>query len=357
MAKIKTAVIGLGMGKFHVMGYSKNPEADVVAVADLDASRFPEIEKLIPGVRTYTDAKALLREVKPDLVSVAVPNFLHEEITCAALHAGAHVLCEKPMSMNLDSALRMRNAASTANRQLFINFSQRFGGFARTAKDLVEAGELGDIYHAYCQWTRRDGIPRFGGWFGQKDKSGGGPLIDLGVHRLDFVLWLMGHANPTTVSGMTHARLGTALAKTEKKSFDVEDFAAGFIRTDKNSSILFEVSWTGFQTGRDRQQLRVMGEKGTLEAGPGVHGEYTLHLCHNIAGHAFNATELHPQQAPSSYETLISCLQSGEPFPATAEDGIRLQIILDALYASAAQGHEIEVAKFAGPAMEYLTSR
>ncbi len=354
MSTIKTAVVGLGMGRFHIKGYLNHPSADVAAVVDLDESRFGEIKELVPGVRTYTDYREMLRAEKPDLVSVAVPNFLHEEVTCAALDAGANVLCEKPMSLNVESALRMRDKAESSGKRLYINFSQRFSEFARTARGLVDEGRLGDIYHAYCQWTRRDGIPRFGGWFGQKKMSGGGPLIDLGVHRLDFVLWLMGGVKPVTVSGTTHHRLGSALGKAQGKAFDVEDLASGFIRTDNGASILFEVSWTGFQVRKEQQALRLLGEKGSIEGGPGLHGDYTLHYCHDIAGHAFNSILVQPGRDTTSYEALIESLVTGKPYLSSAEDGIRLQIVLDCLYESARLGREVVVEEFVGKALQYL---
>ena len=354
MDPIKIGIIGLGMGRIHLEHYNKAPGARVVGLADLDEERLRQIKAMAPDAKGYTDAQEMLREEKPDLVSIALPNFLHEKMTLLALEAGAHVLCEKPMSMNVESALRMRDKADACGKNLFINFSKRFSPVARTAKGLVEDGALGPVYHAYCQWTRRNGIPGFGGWFGQKDKSGGGPLIDLGVHELDQVLWLMGKAKPATVSGTAHYRRGLEQARKMGKNFDVEDFATGFIRTDSGASILFEVSWEGYQVKKEQHALRLHGEKGTIETAPGPHGDYTLHLCHDVAGHAFNSVPLRQEPVLSSYETLVQCLLEDRPFPATAEDGIRIQIILDALYESATSGREVDLASFAGKALSYL---
>ena len=354
MKEVKIGIIGLGMGRIHLESYLQAPGAKIVGLADLDEERLRQNKSKAPEARAYTQAEEMLREEKPDLVSVALPNFLHEKMTVAALEAGAHVLCEKPMSMNVESALRMRDKADACGKSLFINFSKRFSPVAQTAKSLVEDGALGPVYHAYCQWTRRNGIPGFGGWFGQKDKSGGGPLIDLGVHELDQVLWLMGKAKPATVSGMAHYRRGLEMARQQGKTFDVEDFATGFIRTDNGASILFEVSWEGYQVRKEQHALRLHGEKGSLETAPGPHGDYSLHLCHDVAGHAFNSVPLRQEPTLSSYETLVQCLLEDRPFPATAEDGIRIQIILDALYESATSGREVEVATFAGKALSYL---
>lgn len=354
MKEIRIGIIGLGMGRIHLEGYAGASGARVVGLADLNEERLRTMKPNVPEARLYTDAEEMLREERPDLVSVALPNFLHEKVTFMALEAGAHVLCEKPMSMDVESALHMRDKAAACGKHLFINFSKRFGPVGRAAKSLVEEGALGEIYHGYCQWTRRGGIPGFGGWFGQKDKSGGGPLIDLGVHELDQVLWLMGKAKPSTVSGMAHYRRGLEQARKEGKAFDVEDFATGFIRTDTGASILFEVSWDGYQVKKEQHCLRLHGEKGTIETAPGPHGDYTLHLCHDIGGRAFNSVPLQQESATNAYETLVHCLLEGRPFPATAEDGIRIQIILDALYESATTGREVDVGSFAGKALAYL---
>ncbi|MCC5839525.1 MAG: Gfo/Idh/MocA family oxidoreductase [Opitutales bacterium] len=353
-SKIRIAIIGMGMGRFHLQHYLKSPFAEVVALVDLDAGRLADVHKLAPQSQTFSNHKEMLRAVKPDLVSVALPNVLHESVSVDCLEAGAHVLCEKPMSMNVASALRMRDAAEKAKRQLYINFSQRFSPFSQTARRLVDEGSLGPLYHAYVQWTRRDGMPNFGGWFGQKSASGGGPLIDLGVHRLDLVLWLMGKVKPVTVSGVTHHRIGVPRAKVQGKSFDVEDFATGLVRLDNGASIAFEVSWANYQIRHEEQSLRLQGETGAIEGGPGVHGDYTLHYCHHTAGTHMVSVPVRPGPEITSYEEVARCLASGDAFPSTAQDGIRLQIILDALYESARQGREILVEDFAGPALAYL---
>lgn len=354
MEKLKVAVIGLGMGRMHLQEFSRHSGAEVVGFADVDESRFARCRELAPKARTYTDYKQLLRTEKPDLVTVALPNFLHEQVVCDALREGAHVLCEKPMSLQVESALRMRDAAEAHGRGLYINFSKRFSPQGQAARRLVDEGALGPVYHAISYWTRRDGIPGFGGWFGQKEKSGGGPLIDLGVHQLDLVLWLMGKVKPVTVSGCAHQRRAVVKAREAGKAFDVEDLACGFLRMDNGASIQLEVSWDGYYARKECSGFRLMGECGGLETAPGPHGPSTLHYAHDVAGSAVNSVPLqHPHSNGSCHE-LASCLLENRPFSATAADGIRVQIILDALYESAASGREVAVEEFAGKALSYL---
>lgn len=342
-SRVTVAVIGLGMGATHAEAYQQVPEAQLVAVSDLDPQRLARWAPTVGADQCYEDYRRMLRTVNPDLVSVAVPNHLHAQVTIDCLRAGAHVLCEKPMATNLAQATAMRDEAQKAGRKLGINFSYRFTPAARALKDLAEDGFLGRPYHASTRWTRRDGFPGFGSWFSRKSLSGGGPLIDLGVHRIDLAMWLMGSPNPISVSGSTHCCLGAARAQAEGKTCDVEDFATGFIRFDNGASLLVEASWAGFQEPPEWMSTTVMGSRGTL-----VHrnnggwyqfvGEYyTSHKGHPLAGRILDTGAT----VPSSYAEMVRSILHDTSPPAGADDGVRLQQVLDALYASAAAGHEI----------------
>jgi len=244
---VRAAVVGLGMGGIHTKTLLASDEAEIVGLADLDQERLDAFVDQVPASALFTDYKEMLEQVQPDLTIIALPNFLHRPVTLDALAAGSHVLCEKPMAMTVAEAEEMKAAAEAAGKFLGINFSQRFTADHRALKALAESGDLGQIYHAYVCWTRRDGIPGFGGWFGQKKVSGGGPLIDLGVHRLDMAMWLMGNPEVIAVSGATHSNVGIPRAIKEGKNFDVEDYATGFVRFANGASLILEVSWAGHQ--------------------------------------------------------------------------------------------------------------
>ena len=205
--KLKIGVIGLGMGAAHIKGYMKHPDAEVVAIAAKRDARTDALASTFPTFRgkLYEDGLEMLAKEKLDIVSVAVPNFLHKELTIAALESGANVLCEKPMALNASDAREMADTAKKAGKLLGINFSYRFRPQSRAMKALVDEGLLGEIYYGRSVWLRRRGIPGMeagtsqsgqGKWFFDKKLSGGGPLIDLGVHRLDLAMWLMGCPKP-----------------------------------------------------------------------------------------------------------------------------------------------------------------
>lgn len=354
--KIRCAIIGMGMGLQHLKSYLVNPRAEVVGAADTNPDKFGRFLAHKEDLAVFTDYKKMLAETTPDVVSIALPNFLHLPVSLDCMRAGADVLCEKPMSTNLADAVTMLREAEKLGRTVYMNLSQRFNGQNLIAKDLVDGGALGEIYHGYTTWTRRDGMPGFGGWFGQKELSGGGPLIDLGVHRIDIAMWLMGNPKPVTVSGTTHHRHGIPRAKAQGKRFDVEDFASGFVRFDNDASLLFEISWAGYQSDKDKQKMHLVGTQGGLERADNPNGSLRWLLSHDVAGTPLVSTVSRKPspKTPYSCETLVDCLLDDKPFPATAADGIRMQIILDALYASAESGREIVVEDFAPDALHFL---
>lgn len=335
-SRVRCAVIGLSMGGWHFDCYRASEHGEVVAVVDIDTSKFARFAQVMGAENCFTDYRKMLNRIKPDLVSVVLPNCLHMPVTIDCIQAGAHVLCEKPMAMTVEEALRMRDAAKKCKRQLGINFNQRYSSSGLAMKALVDSGRLGEIYHAYTCWTRRDGIPRFGGWFGQKKMSGGGPLIDLGVHRIDLAMWLMGYPDVVAVSGMTHSKIGVPRAKKAGLKFDVEDFAAGFVRLKNGVSLLAEASWAGHQREVDGITMRILGTKGGLEEcngiwyiSAGVNSKQIAQIIPDESGHQSTCSE------------MARCVATGKLYGAPAEHGIKVQKILNGLYKSAAESREV----------------
>lgn len=335
-APVRCAVIGLGMGRHHAKCLMEEPQSNLAAVVDLDTKRLDTFGAEFPKPARFQDYREMLKQIQPDLVVIALPNALHKPVTLDALAAGAHVLCEKPMAMTVPEAEAMRDAATAAGRRLGINFSQRFNPGNRALKQFVASGALGEIYHGYCSWTRRDGFPGFGGWFGQKHLSGGGPLIDLGVHRIDLCLWLMGHPKVVSVSGATHHRIGVPRAQAQGKAFDVEDFAAGFVRFANGASLVFEVSWAGHQKEKETQVMRLMGTDGTLEMDHGL-----FHHFRRDGAACTTQIDTEGLKARNSIAQMVQDLVSGEPFWGAPEHGIAVQQILNGLYESATTGRDV----------------
>ncbi|RLJ01191.1 MAG: gfo/Idh/MocA family oxidoreductase, partial [Candidatus Aenigmatarchaeota archaeon] len=165
---LKVGVVGLGMGRGHVEAYQAHPEAEVVAICDIDEGRLGQVGDRYGIARRYMDYREMLEKEELDIVSVATPNSLHMPITVAALQAGCHVLCEKPLALNAQEAKKMVEKAEEVGRRLMVNFSYRFDPISLALKDQVNKGVLGEPYFARTVWHRRRGIPGFGGWFGRR---------------------------------------------------------------------------------------------------------------------------------------------------------------------------------------------
>ena len=345
MSKLRCAVIGLGMGRGHVAGYQSHPGAEVTAIADPDAKRLQSVGDQYGIKNRYASGEEMLRKEKLDVVSVATPNKFHKPLTLAALKAGCHVLCEKPMAMSAAEARAMLAAAEKGGRRLMINFSFRFKEVAQALKSRVDGGVLGDVYFARTIWQRRRGIPGFGGWFGQKALSGGGPLIDLGVHRIDLALWLMGYPQPVWVMGGTYDHLASALARKQGVKFDVEDFAVGLVKFDNGATLEVEASWAGHIKEHELMETRLLGIRGGLvyrNVGEGYEFEAEIYTEHE--GHHFDA-RLHPggTAVQGAMYHFADCILNDKPHMATGREGLIVMQLLDALYKSASTGRPVSI--------------
>jgi predicted dehydrogenase len=239
---LKVGVIGLGMGRHHVEGFQMHPAAKVTAIVDLNQELLAQCAQKYQVAHQYQDYREMIEQETLDIISIATPNYLHCPITLAAFQAGCHVLCEKPMALNTAEARQMLVASQKAGKRLMINFSYRFMPQSMALRRQADEGLFGQIYYARTVWLRRRGIPGLGGWFTQKKSSGGGALIDLGVHRLDLALWLMGYPRPVYVVGNCGNFLATDLAQKGGKLFDVDDFAAGYVQFENGATLCLEIS-------------------------------------------------------------------------------------------------------------------
>ena len=341
--KLRIGVIGVGMGSHHIEQFKKIPECEVLAVADTDRARLAAAADKYAIEGRFPSAEEMLAKVSLDAVVVATPNKFHAPLTIAALGKGLHVLCEKPMAMNVTEAEAMEAAADAANRTLMINLSYRFSNMSYALKQQAEAGIVGPIYFGRTVWHRRRGLPRFGGWFGQRELSGGGPLIDLGVHRIDLALWLMGHPEPAAVYGVTYDRIAQRLAAEEKKDYSVEDLACGLVRFRNGATLEVEASWA-VQINEPEQMITALyGERGAIvQKNVGGGYEMRAEVYVEEGGNFYTKVlDAATTPAPSAQQEFVRSILDQRPPVATAADGIRVQKILNGLYRSAAEKREI----------------
>jgi len=342
---VRVGVVGLGMGRHHAKAYAASPLADLVAICDSDPQRLAEFQAVYPKAKAYLSYEDLFSSGTVDAVSVALPTFLHDTVTIAALQAGLHVLCEKPMAVNAQRARAMLEASRAAGKKLMIHFNYRYSPSAQYVKRYIDAGNLGQIYYARTRWLRARGVPKPGGWFGIRELSGGGPVIDLGVHRLDMALWLMDYPQAVSVSASAFYLVGKRFAEEMGVPYDVEDLASALIRLENGVTLQMEASWVG---GTDLRE-------DMLTAIYGVHGAA---IQRNVnEGYDFEAVALrsadgtleqispkrYPPECPSAVEDFVRRVHDDLPLEAKPEHGYELMRIIDAIYRSSEEGREVRL--------------
>ena len=256
MKTLRIGIVGCGgIARWaHAPFYKNEKRVKIVAVCDILPDRVKQFrDELYPKAEIYTDYHELLKRKDIDAVDICTPNYLHSEIAVAAFKAKKHVFCEKPDAVSPEKAIAMKEASEKAGKLLMVMRNNRFSDPSQYAKRFIDAGKMGDIYAARCGWQRRRGIPGKGGWFTTKAQSGGGPLIDLGVHMIDLTIWLMGSPRPVAVSGAAFCKFANEEKSDSANSnfgdkmsggtFDVEDLAMGFIRFDNGAVLQIECSW------------------------------------------------------------------------------------------------------------------
>lgn len=344
MKKYKYCCIGAGgIAKWkHLPGYKALDDVEICAISDINESAFAWFVEQYPGIRTYKNHLEMLEKEKPDIVSICTPNKFHKQMTIDSLHAGANVHCEKPMAMSEQEALDMIEARNKSGRKLMIGLNNRFTNEAFFVKNYIENGDLGEIYYVRCGWRRRRGIPGMGGWFTQKALSGGGPLIDLGVHMIDLSMYMMNSPEPVTVSASTYREFENCKTRSmsfdPKKQgiFDVEDLAVGFVRFSNNASLSFEVS---FAMNNDEEEwfYELFGTKGGVKY---RNGKLTIYSEMNDT-----LVDIHPNtnykiKALDEFRHFIEVIEGKTECISPPEDARKMMKLIEAAYESAANGRE-----------------
>ena len=351
---IGIAIIGVGgiARKSHLPAYKKleaDGRARIVAVCDAnaDTAKAAASEFSVPHV--FTDYAPMLALDEVDAVDVCTPNYLHKQPVLDAFAAGKHVLCEKPLAINAVEGAEMVAAGHRAGKQLQVGLNVRFDAAPQAVKRFIDDGKIGEIYYARAHALRRRGAP---GWgvFTQKDKQGGGPLIDIGVHMLDLTLWLMGHPEPVAVTGATYTKFGTRegvlglLGQWDPKNFTVEDFAAGFIRFQNGATLTLESSFLA-NLERNEMNTHLFGTEGGVFLNP-FDGNSTR-LYREESGTLTDSTPVFLPTVNSheaEIRAFVQALLDDTPVLVPGEQGLMVTRLLDALYESSETGREVRLA-------------
>lgn len=354
MRRVKIGIVGVGgiaNGK-HMPCLARLENVELVAFCDLIKERAEEGAKKYGArdAKVFTDYMDLLSMDEIEVVHVLTPNSSHAEISIAAMNAGKHVMCEKPMAKTAAEAREMLAVSKKTGKKLSIGYQSRFAPESLYLKKMIENDELGEIYFARSVSCRRRGVPTWG-VFLDKEKQGGGPLIDIGTHALDLTLWLMDNYKPTSVLGSTYKKLsGTKNAANEwgpwdPDKFQVEDSAFGIVKFENGATVSIESSWAlniaapaasvfcGTKAGADTTDgLRINGEKfGNL---------YINKIDVNKLGIEMYRGEDLTMFQLEERTWIESIVNDTEPF-VKAEQAVVVSEILEALYKSAETGKAV----------------
>ena len=270
--KLKVGIIGTGIiGKSHVRGYqSMRDDVEIVAVADIDESEAQRVAQEYGILHVFFDYRDLLRIDEIDSVDVCLPNFLHAPVTIAALEAGKHVYCEKPMAKTGPEASAMYEAAQRTGKKLSVQMARVFTRETRTAKYLIEADALGNVYYVKTSHYRRRGRPYVDGYatahFVQREKAGGGTLLDTAIYNMARMVYLLGNPEIETVTASTFQELDMDEARRGESGYDVEELGTGFVRFRGGVTMFVEEAWAANIDGGDGD--RIMGSKGGIKLNP-----------------------------------------------------------------------------------------
>ena len=336
--KVRLGMVGAGtIARQHLTACQQCTGLEVTAICDVHAGRAKSLATEFGVPNVFTDHRDLVAADDVDAVSVCTPNNLHMAVTLAAIKADKDVICEKPLAMNAGQARRMVEAADKAGKILMTGQSSRYTAAAGFLKKLAEGGRFGKIYYGKALWLRRSGIPK--GWFQDVEQSAGGPLVDLGVHAIDLLWWLMGHPKPVSAQGVMFDHLGRAGQGMgdwgvgyNPTKFSMEDMVSGLIQFEDGRALSIDISWAAHTA--DMYWFRFFGTKGGAQIMPETvvyetDGETKLDTMPKL-----------PRQNPYAVENqhFVDCIRRREQPISPGSQAVVVMAMIDAVSKAARTG-------------------
>ena len=349
---IRIGVIGAGIiGQHHLHIYQEKlpRDAQLVAVSDINAETARAAGERFGIPNVYTDFRKMLARDDLDAVDVCLHNNLHRPVTELALQAGKHVYCEKPMAGSYRDAAAMLETAQQTGKKLGIQLSTLFANETRAARELINAGELGELYHARSTGHRRRGRPFVDGYatpaFVQKKNAAGGALFDMGVYHIAQVLYLIGNPTVTRVTGKTYQKLDMDPKRRAESGYDVEELGLGFVRFDGDLTLDIIEAWA---MNLDKLEgSTIVGTKGGVRLDPfgffRTAGQLDLDSTANLNAANYRWTMVVGDQPyyAGAQQHWIAALQGKVDLIPTAELALNTMLISEAIYLSDQRGCEV----------------
>ncbi len=348
--KIRVGMVGVGqIGKAHIQEYKNIPGAEIVAVADLNETEAKRVAAENNIAHVYSSFRQMLQRDDIDSVDVCLHNNFHMPATVAALEAGKHVFCEKPMAGSYIDAEKMLTSAQQTGRKLNIQVRNIFHKETKAAKLLIDGGHLGKLYHARSTGFRRRGRPFVDGYgtptFVQKQNSAGGALYDMGVYHISTLLYLLGNPNIQRVSGKTYQETDIDPERREKSGYNVEELGLGFIRMDGNLTLDIIEAWAVHMDSFEGSSL--FGSQGGIRLNPFGYfrsiGDLDLNSTTNLDGlnWRLHTVRSNGDAFDSPQEHWIAGMQGRVDLIPTAEIALNTMLISEGIYLSEKLGREV----------------
>lgn len=338
--KLRIGIIGVGaIGQGHLATFRANANCEVTAICDQSAEWVEHVQQAHGIGYAFTDWADIVACDEVDAVAVCLPTIFHDAVTVAALRAGKHVLCEKPMAVNAQAAQRMADAATESGKTLMISYNQRFGADIQYLKRYIEEGNLGEVYFARTAWRRAMGtlptptMDRVTGaynrnWFNEK-AMGGGAASDLGSHVVDLAMYLMGFPEVKQVVGMAYNKFLPDFLAGKGVPCDADDHSVGFVKFANGASLQIEASYGSFVES-ERIFQAIYGDKGGALREIGA----PVKLFSQVSGAYTTITPRISLPTVSPMDHFVECVVEGKTPIVTPDQGVAVTRILDGIYAS-----------------------
>jgi len=343
--RVRVAVVGTGgIGKYHLRLWGEMTDVETVGVHDVNASAARAAAEQFGVARAYETLAEAVEDKNVDIIDVCTPNVFHREGAVAALNAGKHCLCEKPLAVTAEDIQAMIRARDASGKMLATIQHFRFEQRTQILKRIIDAGRLGQVYYSRAWWLRRRAAPATPGFL-SRAHAGRGPGADLGVHMLDLVMFLLEFPEPVAVTG--HA--GRMLADQpdianewgtfNAKDFEVEDFAVGMVRFADGSMLSLEVSWLLNMIEKEKWHVWLHG----TEAGAGWPEIQLAHVRDGVLLDSTVASKMEQNGHKNEMRLFVDAIRDGGPSPVPAEQSLTVTRTLEALYESAETGREVRL--------------
>ncbi len=348
--KLRIAVIGVGqIGQVHLENYKAIPEVEVVAIADIDTALTRSVQARYGIAEVYSDFRELLANQAVQAVDVCLHNNLHMPVTVAALEAGKHVYCEKPMAGSYRDAEKMFQSARSAGRMLSIQLSTLFSDEVKAAKALIDQGRLGNLYHARSVGFRRRGRPYVDGYgspaFVQKETASGGAIYDMGVYHIASLLYLLGNPKVWRVSGKIYQETEMDPQRRKVSGYNVEELGLGLIKFEGGLTLDLIEAWAIHLGGLGGSSL--VGALGGIQLEPfgffQSAGDLDMDSSFDLEAFSSRTHDLRADAKAfdSPQRHWVAALQGRVALLPTAELALNTMLISEAIYLSDRLGREV----------------